>query len=527
LKNNLQIPSDFKGYFEFQETDLSSFLEQNPFKTILVVSGNRGGKTGSIAKHYVDRVFGLCKTQPWKNKLARKIRCMSSTLPNDVGEDEDDNAQYIELKKRIPSTWIEKDITARSSNLVVRRPTGMNTTKTIFEFRSSKQDTQDLGKIDLSSVWHDEETPKIKREECRMRLMEEDGDELFSLTAINPISYVHPDVFQRAEFIGRTETIANKFNLPLEEWPKENRGSGIGVFQMATDDNPILDATTIDRIFQDITDPDDLALRRYGVFKQITGRVVKSYDPRVCYLSMNKYFPSGVPYEWFHSRGIDYHESRLPWSIGWMSVSPNDEAFVWREFHPAIDGHNAYTTYDIAKSILRKSGDYYYSVNLIDPLANKVQPNTGTSATQDLNRYFDQIRELSGLGTGAFWEGWDTKGTTGRDEVHKRFKNAVRCGKPFNNTVRENGEIVRLPTMWVMDSCPNFHKSLINWSYGEYIAANTKAVNDPKEKPNPKWSHDNMVLEGLLKDRRVLNAAFLIHNPPRQHFQKIRSVTGR
>ena len=524
MPEEIKIPADWKGYYAFEETDLSAFLDQNPFKTILVTSGNRGGKTSSIAKHYVDRVLGLCSVG-WKNLLTRKIRCMSSSLPEDVGQDEDDNAQYIELKKRIPPLMIEKDITARSKNLVVRRPVGMNTQKTIFEFRSTKQEVQDLGKIDLSSVWHDEETPRLMREECRMRLIEEDGDELFSLTAINPLTWVHGELFQRAEFIARTKIISDLFNLPLQEWTNEK--TGIGCFQMATDDNPILSKDAIERIFQEITDPDDLALRRYGVFKQTTGRVVKSYDPRMCYLSMNKYFPSGAPYEWIHSRGIDYHESRTPWSVGWMSISPQDEAFVWQEFHPSIDGPNAYTTYDIARSIARKSGDYYYTVNLIDPLANKKQPNTGLSATEDLNRYFDEIHRDSGVGTPCFWEGWDTKGTTGRDEVHKRFKNSVRCGKPFNNLITEKGRTKRLPTLWIMDSAPGFHRSLLNWCYGEHVTANTKAVNDPNQNPQQKWSHDNMCLEALFKDVRILNAAFLIKHPPKQVHHRKRSVTGR
>ena len=207
--------SVLKGYLGFQETDLTDFLNAMPYKTICIISGNRGGKTGSVAKHYVDRLLNVCAIEE-KNNLMRKVRCMSSTLPVQTSDDEDDNAQYIELKKRIPPLLIEKDISARTKNLVVRRPAGCNTAKTIFEFRSSKQETQDLGKIDLSSVWHDEETPKMKREECRMRLIEEDGDEIFSLTAINPLTWLYSEISQRAEFIARTKTVADKFNLPLQ-----------------------------------------------------------------------------------------------------------------------------------------------------------------------------------------------------------------------------------------------------------------------------------------------------------------------
>jgi hypothetical protein len=408
---------------------------------------------------------------------------------------------------------------------VVKRPPGLSSPKTVFEFRSSKQELQDLGKIQLSSVWHDEETPKPHREECKMRLLSEAGDEIFSLTPINALSYTFDEIWQKKCFLFRTKTISEKFNLPQVEHTKS--GFDIACIQMATDDNPTLTADAIDRIFMDISDPDEIILRRYGVFKQISGRVHKTYDPSICYVNFDKTFPSGIPYGWLHCRGIDFHESRTPWSVGWMSCSPENEWFVWHEFHPAIDGANAYNTYDIAKYILRNSLDYYYDVNLIDPLANKKQPNTLFSTTDDLNRYFEQFRRDEGLGTPAYWQGWDTKGTNGRNEISMRFKNATRCGRPFNNKVREHGRTNYLPTLWIMDTCPKFHQSILNWRFGEYIATATKMVNDPKPDPQQRFSHDNMVLEAWAKDDRVKHSSYFINNrPPIQGNRRVRSITG-
>ncbi len=529
MQTNLkEIAEQWRGYEQFKPTELSVFLDNMPHKTICISSGNRAGKTGSVAKHYVDRLMGVCNV-PEKNLLARKVRCMSSSLPELSAEDEDDNAQYLELKKRIPPALIISDITARTKNLVARRPPGLNTDKTIFEFRSSKQETQDLGKISLSSVWHDEETPKEKRNECKRRLVEERGDEIFTLTAINPISYVYDDIWQRAEYIYSSKTIVSKLGYPQKKYP--NKNTGIACFQMATDDNPILSKEAVDENFQDLSeeyDQDELLLRRYGVFKATSGAVHKSYNPAICYLDFNKIFPDGMPYRWVYGIGIDYHESRTPWSIGWIAASPEDEWFLWQEAHYAIDGPRAYTTYEITKSILRLSGDYLYTVCLIDPLANKKQANTGTSATEDMNIYIDQIRRDEGIGTSMYFEGWDTKGTTGRDEIKKRFKNAVRCGKPFNNRIIEKGRAKRLPTLWISHDCPKFNKSLLSWRFGEYVTSHTKAVNDPKNQPQQRWSHDNMVLECLGKSSILLNAAHMINNPPRQAGRrKAISVTGR
>jgi len=469
--------------------------------------------TSSTAYTYAMRCFGLHPIED-KNRLAKKIRCMSSSLPESSSPEEQDNTQYLELKKFIPYEQIEKDITARSQNLVVRRPPGLSSRTTIFEFRSSKQEMQDLGKIQLSSAWHDEETPKAIREECKYRLLAEDGDEVFTVTLTNPLSYVYDELWQRASFIYRTKSIREKFGQPMIERPKGGNPQ-IAAIQMATDDNPTLTKEAIDRLFEEDDEPTQM-LRRYGVPAHVTGRVHKTYNPTYGYISFNETFPEGIPYNWFHVRGIDYHESRTPWSIGWMSASPEDEWFLWNEFHPAIDGANAYNTYEICKGILRKSEDYIYSLNVIDPLANKKQPNTGFTVVQDLNRYSKEIRDESGIGTDTFWRAWDTKGTGGRGEVSKRFKNAARCGKPFNNMVKEKGFLKRLPTLWITDRCPNFHKSILNWRYGEYTSSSVKMVNDPKNQPQQKYSHDCMCLECLAKEKALVNASFLLSHPAKQ-----------
>ena len=513
----------YSGLLSFKKTEVVEVLRRATEDIVAIFAGNRAGKTSSVAEHYTERMLGLHPVSR-KNVLAKKIRCMSSSLPEGNDPDVQDNAQYIELRKLIPYEMIEKDITARNQNLVVRRPLGLSSPKTIFEFRSSKQELQDLGKINLSSVWHDEETPEEKRTECQMRLIQEGGDELFTLTATNPFSYTYDKVFRLASSVFRTKTVSEYTGLPSEE--KHVTGAQIRAIFMSTWDNPTLPKEAIERMMSEM-DPAEIPLRIYGVFTQISGRVHKSYDPSICYIKYDKYFPNGIPYNWFHSRGIDYHESRIPWSVGWVSASPDDEWFLWQEFHPAIDGPNAYNTYEIAKAVARKSGSYYYGCNLIDPLANKKQANTLFSTTDDLNRHFDQIRKEEGLGTPCYWQGWDTKGTTGRDQIAARFKNAVRCGSPFNNTVRDRGSVRKLPTLWICDVCPKFHRSLLDWSYGEYVAASTRAINDPKPTPQPKNSHDCMVLECLAKDHRMIHAPMMLNHPiPSQRNQR-HSVTGR
>jgi hypothetical protein len=67
-------------------------------KIIGVFAGNQGGKTANAAFTYVMRVLGIHPVEE-KNRLAKQIRCLSSSLPESSDAAEQDNTQYLELKK--------------------------------------------------------------------------------------------------------------------------------------------------------------------------------------------------------------------------------------------------------------------------------------------------------------------------------------------------------------------------------------------------------------------------------------------
>jgi len=514
----------FENFVKFVYTPHLHKLLSLEHNIVFVLAGNQSGKTANVAYEYFLRIIGKHPIAD-KNRLSKNIRCLSSSLPESSDADEQDNTQYLELKKLIPYEMILKDITSRSQTMVVSSPIHG---KSYIEFKSTKQELQDIGKVQRCSVWADEEPPKSYWDESRVRLHSRIGDMRISLTPINGISWTFDQLYNRASYIWRTDSIVDALNEPKEEIHKD-RSKNIAVIHMAVDDNPTLTKEGIELILEDydIDDNDVYLLRRYGVFKQLTGKVHKGYNPRIHYIPFDKYFPDGIPYGWFHSRGIDYHDSRTPWSIGWLSASPDDEWFLWQEMHPSIDGPRAMNTAEIALAMARRSGDYYYGLNLIDPLANRKQSNTLFSVTDELNQHFDTIRKDHGIGTACYWEGWDTKDTKGENEIRKRLKNATKVGTPYSNTYREHGVTRHLPTFWICNTCPKSNHSMNRWSHDEYKATQTIAVNDPKPKKQQKFSHDNMVIECLAKDARLLFANNTIKSHTVNKKRRHRSATGR
>ncbi len=254
----------------------------------------------------------------------------------------------------------------------------------------------------------------------------------------------------------------------------------------ATDDNPFIDPEEIDDMLSNCDDPDVADISRYGEFKQISGRIFKTFSYSIHLIDPYKYFEDGeVPDEWLRVRGIDFHES-VKWAIPFVALSNHNEMFVYAELNPDPEKN---TTLSIAENIARVSKDYRFGMNLIDPLAAKIQNNTTRSVIDDLNRIFRDFQR-EGLCTGGVWEGWDTKSQIGRDRLRERIMNSVLCERPFNNEQMVRGVKTRLPTIWLFSSCKQTAHSLNKWRL------------DKNGKPEQAWSHFCTALEGILKDVR-------------------------
>jgi len=553
--------NDFSGLLSFKPTWASKEFMHEPAKTVGFFTGNQYGKTGTVARSYVMRVLGwhpvakknivyfecerrvgakLAKIEnpgDWKKRedylekhesfdsatwnvkkipkdlkcpecgskviqhvrSSRVIRFCSDSLPNEasnVGSNglsaEVKNTQYPEFKRWLPQFLIKKDLTSRRFSMILQDVHGG--ADIIVEFVSYNQSAQSTAGTQRVSIWLDEQPPPAFYEEQRPRLLKEDGDFVISCTPADRMSFLYDDVFERARIYYRTKIIADKLKLPQIE--ETDSPDDIAVIQAATDDNPTLSKDDIDSLLDEwASDPDKLDIRRYGIFKQISGRIYKNFDWRVNVISKEDYFPDGVPHNWSHFRGIDYHP-HVNWACLNMSISQHNECFIWAEFNP--DPENM-VTLDIAREFALLGKDYKFTLNLIDPLADVTQVNTGLSSIDDLNRLFHEYRREN-IGTGGYWNAWDTKSTRGREEVRKRFKNSALAGVPFNNRVVKNGLESWLPTIWILDNCRITAKSFKNWRLEEWVNNSVNATKERKEIPQQRWSHFCQVVECLFKN---------------------------
>ena len=447
---------------------------------------------------------------------SRVFRFCAETLPTEKGStggsddqsEEIKNSIYPAFKKWLPKYLIKSDITSRGTSVVVFDPNSGKSfgnldysgSDIIVEFTSYSQTVQAGAGVQRLSCWCDEEPPFDFYDEQLPRLVAEDGDFIMSLTPARRMSWTYDEIFEKARLYIRTDNICNFLTekegkeVKQVEWTDSEQN--IAVIQAATDDNPTLSRNAIEKKFA-WEDPDTIATRRYGVFTQASGKIFPEFNWNVHFIDKDRYFKHGIPAIWCHGRAIDYHE-RNPWAIVWAAISPTDELFVYIDWEVSP---LKWVTPSISEEIGKRSGLQRYSVNLIDPLANKVQTNTGTTVVEDLNRIFYQLK-MDGTCLGGYWEPYDTKGTKGRDEIRLRLRNSTIVGKPFCNKIQKDGVSRNVPTLWVLNNCKATANSIKQWRYDEWKTGNQTSTNDRKEATGQKFSHLCTALEGLLKDNR-------------------------
>lgn len=121
-----------------------------------------------------------------------------------------------------------------------------------FQFMSYEQDVDKFGGADLDRVHYDEEPPWDIRQECLMRLLDRDGDELFSMTPLNGFTWMKTEIHEKRHH------------------------PGYFVIEVDMDDNPWLSERAKKRILAGMT-PEEVEARKKGRFVHFAGLVYGKY----------------------------------------------------------------------------------------------------------------------------------------------------------------------------------------------------------------------------------------------------------
>jgi hypothetical protein len=290
--------NEWEGFMSVKPTWLFDQLLLRSETIIALFTGNQWGKNTNIIKQYVMRWLGIHPIEV-KNirpsDTVRTYRFCSEVLPNDPNS-ETKNTIYPVIKRMVPKSLILQDVSIRKPTMVLKDVQGGE--PIILEFVSYNQDVQTQAGTQRKSVYIDERCSREFYTEQLPRLLRGRGDLIIGMTpALGQITWQFEDIYEGADCIVRTQKVLERYAQRFGEYykpiHKNNNHNNIAVLMAATDDNPVYQQivdevnkrertsmSTSDYItnYLGVMDEETMDIRRYGIFRQIHGRIFRDFD---------------------------------------------------------------------------------------------------------------------------------------------------------------------------------------------------------------------------------------------------------
>ena len=170
-------------------------------------------------------------------------------------------------------------------------------------FKSCDQGREKFQGTSLDYVWFDEEPPEDIYIECKMRVMDVNGDIFGTLTPLKGLTFVYNEIY------------LNQHNDP-----------NIWHIFMQWDDNPYISEDAKNAMKASMSQ-DELKSRQFGEFMDAGGRIYPEFDENI-----NVIEPFDVPYEWQDKISID-PGLKNPLSCHWYAVDYDGNIYVVAEHY--------------------------------------------------------------------------------------------------------------------------------------------------------------------------------------------------
>ena len=178
--------------------------------------GNRSGKTEGIADYVIRR----CLDRPGQRWWA-----VAESFSDSV------NIQQRKIWALLPRNRIKYGSYDEINGFTNRKLLFDN--GSLITFKSYDQKREAFQSDDLDGIWLDEEPPSDIYKECRMRLMDRDGEMLISMTSLKGVTELIQGIYEDHEVIE-----SEYCEMVNEELPRIAEKDGAMFFHLWTTENP-------------------------------------------------------------------------------------------------------------------------------------------------------------------------------------------------------------------------------------------------------------------------------------------------
>lgn len=275
-----------------------------------VFGGNRTGKTECGAVEVIYMARGCHPYRTIDHATNGWVVSLSTQVQRDVAQNK--------ILKYLNPDWIEDIVmlSGRRDNyangvidyILIKNVFG---TTSKIGFKSCDQGREKFQGTSLDYVWFDEEPPYDIYQECKMRVLDTNGDIFATMTPLKGMTFVYDEIY------------LNKFN-----------DDNIWYEFISWSDNPYI-SEEAKKSMRGSLSGEELKTREHGEFLSVGGRVYPEFDESVHVIE-----PFDVPHDWQDKLSID-PGLKNPLSCHWYAVDYDGNIYVVAE-HYASEKDIAY-----------------------------------------------------------------------------------------------------------------------------------------------------------------------------------------
>lgn len=318
-----------------------------------VFGGNRSGKTECGAVEAVWLARGNHPFKQCKDSLSGWVVSLSTQVQRDVAQQK--------VLSYLDKSWISEIVmTSGSKGSAEFGIIDYIMVKNVFGglsrigFKSCEAGREKFQGTSLDFVWFDEEPPQDIYEECRMRVLDRQGEIFGTMTPLKGLTWVYDEIY------------LNKSKNP-EVW----------YINMEWGDNPYLCEAEVEQMSRSLSE-ESLRSRRYGEFFSSSGLVYSEFDMNVHVIQ-----PFDIPSYWQDTLSIDPGLNN-PLSCHWYAVDGDGVVYVVAEHYEAGRGvaYHSQQIKDISKRLNWKTDRQGRIDALIDSAANQQTLSSSRSVAE-------------------------------------------------------------------------------------------------------------------------------------------------
>jgi len=432
----------------FENLEQQERFGKDPSKVKGLFGGNRSGKTEKGAEYVLNKM---------REKPNQRWWLCAETFQDSV------NIQQRKVWSLLPKLGIKygkyNEITGFTNRKIVLK------NGSIGIFKSYDQERESFQGEDLDGIWNDEEAPYDIYREQRMRLIDRNGEMIFTMTSLKGVTDLLQNIFENHD------TLESKY-APLvdETLPRVVEKEGIRFYLLWTTENPYIDQERT-LLETKLMTKDEIKSRIYGMPINLSGKIYMKFNKGIHVIPFEDVpFNKVTLYE-----VLDPHD-RKPWAIIWAAVSITGTIYIVDEY-PERNFNEMYTddkTYTEYAKIIKEKEESLRQI-FRKPIHKRIiDPNFGNKTVQLAERQGGQ------------------SSTTPKKELLKRglrFVDGIDALEAGHLKVREllywekkDEEIVVQPKILITENCINTIRHLSRYARGDILTSS----GDVKDKVKPR-----------------------------------------